>query len=179
MSKKAFLTKIIGKLLDKKGRQSVVMSVAPKKTQYALRAIYELAKQRGKGPTKISAIARAQAIPLRFLEVILSQLKGSGLVESKRGFYGGYFLARSPENISVGDILRFMQGSSSPMDCLACVSKAHCPFDGKCAFLAMWNRVNDAVFKIYDQTTIQDLLDNEFQGKGVSVGVGTTTSWEG
>ena len=155
------------------------MPVAPKKTQYALRAIYELAKQRGKGPTKISAIAEAQAIPLRFLEVILSQLKGSGLVESKRGFYGGYALARSPENITVGDILRFMQGASSPIDCLACVSKSHCPFDGKCAFLAMWNKVNEAIFEIYDQTTIQDLLDKEPRESSVSVRGSSTTTWEG
>lgn len=60
-----------------------------KKGQYALRAVYELAKRQGQGPTKISAIAEAQAIPHRFLEVILHQLKGSGLVASKRGFYGG------------------------------------------------------------------------------------------
>ena len=71
------------------------MPITPKKNQYALRAIFELAKHRGQGPKKISEIAEIQAIPLRFLEVILSQLKGSGLVESKRGFYGGYFLIRS------------------------------------------------------------------------------------
>ena len=137
------------------------MPITPKKIQYALRAIFELAKHRGKGPKKISEIAEIQAIPLRFLEVILSQLKGSGLVESKRGFYGGYYLTRSPDKISVGDVLRFMEKPASTGNCVACVSKTNCPFSGNCAFAAMWNQVNDAIFEIYDGTTILDLLNNE------------------
>jgi Rrf2 family protein len=142
------------------------MPITPKKNQYALRAIFELAKHKGKGPKKISQIAAAQAIPFRFLEVILSQLKGSGLVGSKRGFYGGYFLTRSPDHISVGDVLRYMEKPLPASHCVACVSKTNCPFSGKCAFAPMWNRVNDAIFRIYDQTTIQDLLNTEMHIHG-------------
>jgi len=137
------------------------MPITPKKNQYALRAIFELAKHQGQGPKKISEIAEVQSIPLRFLEVILSQLKGSGLVNSKRGFYGGYYLTRSPDKISVGDVLRFMDKLSGADNCPACVSKSNCPFSGNCAFAAMWNQVNDAIFDIYDGTSIQDLLNNE------------------
>jgi len=137
------------------------MPITPKKNQYALRAIFELAKHQGRGPIKISEIAGIQSIPLRFLEVILSQLKGSGLVESKRGFYGGYYLTRSPDKISVGDVLRFMDKPASSSPCAACVSSTNCPFCGNCAFASMWNQVNDAIFNIYDGTTIQDLLNNE------------------
>jgi Rrf2 family protein len=137
------------------------MPITPKKNQYALRAIFELAKHEGQGPKKISEIAEIQSIPLRFLEVILSQLKGSGLVDSKRGFYGGYFLTRSPDKISVGDVLRFMDKPSDTDRCPACVSKRNCPFCGNCAFASMWNKVNDAIFQIYDGTSIQDLLNNE------------------
>ena len=137
------------------------MAITPKKNQYALRAIFELAKQLGKGPTKISEIAETQRIPMRFLEVILSQLKASGWVESKRGFYGGYYLKSSPSDISVGDIIRFMQSSPNQVECVACISKQDCPFDGNCAFASMWNQVNDAMFKIYNETTIQDLINNE------------------
>ncbi|UCH22551.1 MAG: Rrf2 family transcriptional regulator [Deltaproteobacteria bacterium] len=133
-----------------------------KKQQYALRAVFELAKQEGKGPTKISEIAEAQAIPLRFLEVILSQLKGSGLIDSKRGFYGGYYLIKPPHKITVGDILRFLQGPEDPTHCTACISKTNCPFNNSCAFASMWKEVKDAIFKIYDQTTMQDLLDIEY-----------------
>ena len=72
------------------------------RNQYALRAIVELAKRVGSGPVKVSEIAAAQAIPRRFLEVILGQLKGSGLVTAKRGYHGGYFLLREPETITEG-----------------------------------------------------------------------------
>ena len=120
-----------------------------------------MAKHRGKGPTKISAIASAQSIPPRFLEVILSQLKGSGLVDSKRGFYGGYFLTRPPEEITVGQIFSFLLGASDPVECVACISKKNCPFDGRCAFASMWERVIRAIDSVYNQTTIQDLLENE------------------
>jgi Rrf2 family protein len=132
-----------------------------KKEQYALRAILELAKNSGKGPTKISDIAAAQAIPLRFLEVILSQLKASGFVDSKRGYYGGYYLLRSPNQITVGDVLRFMQGDEDPAHRVSCMSKAECPFNCDCAFVPMWKKLNQAVFRIYDETSFQDLLNNE------------------
>jgi len=132
-----------------------------KKNQYALRAIFELAKHNGKGPQKISEIAKAQAIPAKFLEVILNQLKGSGLVNSKRGFYGGYYLIQSPEKITVGDIMRFLEGDADTSDCVALVPETNCPFKGECAFFPMWSRIKDAIFTVYDETTIQGLLDSE------------------
>ena len=134
-----------------------------KKNQYALRAIFELAKHDGKGPQKISEIAQAQAIPVKFLEVILNQLKGSGLVDSKRGFYGGYFLVRQPEKITVGEIMRFMERNMEESKCVALVPEINCPFKGDCAFYPMWNKVKDAIYKVYDETTITDLIDNEKQ----------------
>jgi Rrf2 family protein len=163
------LTKKVGNYLDKISQEVsrlnksglFIMAITPKKNQYALRAIFELAKHRGKGPKKISEIAEVQSIPLRFLEVILGQLKGSGLVESKRGFYGGYTLTRSADKISVGEVLRFMDKPMGSENCGACVSTSNCPFSGNCAFAAMWNRVNEAIFDIYDNTTIQDLLNSE------------------
>jgi len=135
------------------------MLTPSKKGQYTLRAIYELARRKDQGPTKISTIAAAQAIPRRFLEVILNQLKGSGFVASKRGFYGGYTLAKAPDQITVGDVLRYLQRDSDVARCLACVSQKGCPFLEQCAFSALWRKVRTAVFKIYDETTMQDLLD--------------------
>jgi Rrf2 family protein len=137
------------------------MLVPPKKNQYALRAIFELAKHMDQGPVKISHIAAAQSIPLRFLEVILNQLKASGIVDSKRGFYGGYFLVKPPDQVSVGDVLRFLNRALPATDCIACVSKTSCPFDGRCAFSSMWTRVKQAAFDIYDQTSFQNLIDRE------------------
>jgi len=130
-----------------------------KKNQYAIRAIFELARQQGKGPIKISDIAEAQNIPVRFLEVILGQLKGSGLVRSKRGYYGGYELVPSPGDITVGRIMRFMQRNLEPTECFALVPETACPFIGNCSFFPMWSKIKDAIFNVYDETSIQDLLD--------------------
>ncbi len=131
------------------------------RNQYALRAIVELAKRVGAGPVKVSEIAAAQAIPRRFLEVILGQLKGSGLVTAKRGYHGGYVLLGEPKNITVGTVIRFLQGEPDPKDCQNCVFKLQCPTDPECAFASLWNRVNEAVFTIFDETTIQDLVEDE------------------
>lgn len=135
------------------------MLTPPKKGQYALRAIYELARHAGKGPIKISDIAQAQAIPRRFLEVILNQLKGSGLVESKRGFYGGYSLSKTPDKIRVGDVIRYLQKDQQEPGCLACGSGESCPFVGHCVFITLWQKVKSAAFKVFDTTTMQDLLN--------------------
>ncbi|MDA8140955.1 MAG: Rrf2 family transcriptional regulator [Desulfobacteraceae bacterium] len=142
------------------------MLTPTKKGQYALRAVYELAKRDGQGPTKISAIADAQAIPHRFLEVILHQLKGSGLVVSKRGFYGGYVLAKPPQQISVGDVLKFVQKELAIAQCVACVSQEECPFISNCAFSTLWRKVKTAAFQIYDDTTLQDLIDQQKAAMG-------------
>ncbi len=84
------------------------MLITQKKNQYAIQAIFELAKHMGKGPRKISEIAKAQKIPVRFLEVILGQLKGSGFVVSKRGFYGGFYFGLAPSTSYRVDVFRFM-----------------------------------------------------------------------
>lgn len=137
------------------------MLITQKKNQYAIRAIFELAKHMGKGPRKSSDIAKAQEIPVRFLEVILSQLKGSGFVESKRGFYGGYTLVRPPNEITVGDVLRFMSGQDETVDGMIDQSKDNFSLKVDVAFSSMMDRALEAVFDVYDQTTIQNLLDNE------------------
>jgi Rrf2 family protein len=147
-----------------------VTTITPRRNLYALRAVFELAKHSGKGPTKISEIADAQAIPVRFLEVILNRLKRSGLIDAKRGFYGGYFLTRPPDRITVADVMTFMQGPQAPTTCSACVPKAQCPYGRRCAFSAMWNRVSRAVLQVYTETTIQDLLDSDRQLHGKTGG---------
>ena len=153
--------KTVKKHIGQFGRYEIQMIRAKKSEQYALRAILELAKFKGEGPMKISEIAAAQAIPLRFLEVILGQLKGSGFVDSKRGHQGGYFLLRPPDQITVGDVLRFLEGEEDQTHKVSCMSKKECPFECDCAFVPMWRKVNAAIFKIYDETTFADLLAYE------------------
>jgi Rrf2 family cysteine metabolism transcriptional repressor len=71
------------------------------------------------------------------------------------------FWSNRPNQVSVGDVLRFLSRDQSPTDCIACVSKTSCPFDGRCAFSSMWIRVKQAAFNIYDKTSFQDLIDRE------------------
>ena len=136
------------------------------KSQYALRAIFELARRNGQGPVKIADIAEAQAIPVRFLEVILSQLKQARFVASQRGNKGGYTLTSSPEELTIGEVMQFMQGPVGPVDCVVAGSKDKCALYGNCAFLPMWEKVRTAISNIYDSTTFQDLVDQERQKNG-------------
>ena len=131
------------------------------KHKYALRAVFELAKRQPAGQAKLADIAAAQAIPQRFLEVIMAQLKGSGLVAAKRGCHGGYSLLKPPGKITVGTIFRFIDDHQNQNRCDACIAREGCPLDDNCAFKPMWDRVCQAIYAVYDQTTIQDLLDNE------------------
>lgn len=136
------------------------MSVS-QKCQYALRAVFELAKRHGPGPTTIGDIAAAQAIPPRFLELILAQLRQGGFVESRRGVHGGYLLAAAPGKLTVGQIIRFVDGPIAPVQCTIEQGQANCPLHGKCAFMGMWGRARDAISNVYDQTTFDDLLAEE------------------
>jgi Rrf2 family cysteine metabolism transcriptional repressor len=133
------------------------------KCQYAVRAMFELSRLYGRGPVRISEIADAQAIPPRFLEVILSQLKRAGFVRSRRGPEGGYLLARSPDQIKVGEIVQFMEGPLAPVACLTDKQTEACLLQGRCVFIDMWKRAAEAMSDVYDQTTFQHLVDDEIR----------------
>jgi len=131
------------------------------KCQYGLRAVFELAKHYGRGPVKIADIAQVQAIPERFLEVILGQLKQGGFVESRRGKAGGYMLARSPHGLTVGEVIRFVEGPVGPVPCVDDDTQSGCPLQGRCVFVGLWRSVERAVSQVYDNTTLQDLVEEE------------------
>jgi Rrf2 family protein len=129
--------------------------------QYALRAVFDLVKRHGSGPTTIGKIAESQAIPPRFLELILGQLRQGGFVESRRGVHGGYLLAVAPESLTVGEIIRFVEGPVAPVRCVSASKETDCPLYGQCAFMGMWSRACDAATEVYDTTTFQNLIDKE------------------
>jgi len=135
------------------------------KCQYSLRAVFELACRLGQGPVRIADIAEAQAIPLRFLEVILSQLKQGGFVESQRGVRGGYILVPRPCDLTVGSIVRFVEGPLGPVGCVREEPNTDCPLHGNCVFLSMWRKVGEAMAEIYDGTTFRDLIDDDIRRK--------------
>ncbi len=135
------------------------------KCLYAVRAIFEIAAHHPDGPVKIGHIARAQAIPQRFLEAILTQLKQAGFVESRRGKLGGYVLAKAPSAITVGDIIRAVEGRLGPVECLEEGAEERngkgCPLYGCCSFSELWQQAREALSRVYDGTTFQDLVDRE------------------
>jgi len=132
------------------------------KSLYALRAVFELAKCSDQGPKKIADIAKAQAIPQRFLETILSQLKQAGFVESCRGNDGGYVLIPSPEELTIGQVMEFIQGPVGPPGCLIDKSRVNqCPLRNNCIFRDMWKKIHDAILDVYNNTTFNDLLQKE------------------
>lgn len=120
------------------------------KGEYALQAIFDLASQRQGEPVKIAEIARRQRIPQKFLELILAGLKQGGFVESRRGAEGGYLLARSPDSITVGEVLRFVEGPAQ--------GKGKTRRKAESPFASMWQDVDRAVGQIVDRTTFGDLL---------------------
>jgi len=134
-----------------------------KKCQYGLRAIFDLCRRARRRPVKTAEIAKAQAIPRRFLEAILSQLKQAGFVASQRGNEGGYVMARSPEELTVGEVIRFIEGPIGPVGCVADDLQDKCPLYGDCVLLPMWEKVRKAILEVYDNTTFQDLVEQERQ----------------
>lgn len=130
------------------------------KCQYALRAIFELARQRPSKPTTIGQIAKAQAIPPRFLELILNELKQGGLVRSRRGVQGGYMLAVSPGELTLEKVITMVDGPIEPVKCVV-GGGSDCPLHGKCCFIEMWKRAGKAMSDVFESTTFQDLLEQQ------------------
>jgi Rrf2 family transcriptional regulator, cysteine metabolism repressor len=120
------------------------------KGEYALHAIFDLASQRPGEPIKIAEIARRQKIPQKFLELILASLKQGGFVESRRGAEGGYLLARSADSLTVGEILRFIEGAPQ--------AKGRFRRKTETPFTDLWQQVDRAVSGILDQTTFAELI---------------------
>jgi Rrf2 family cysteine metabolism transcriptional repressor len=132
------------------------------KCQYAVRAVLELAKRCGQGPVPISEIASKQAVPPRFLEIILNEMKQGGFVQSRRGVQGGYMLAMPPDKINVGQVIRFVDGPFDPVKCISeKAGKSACPLKTRCALVGLWVKAKHAIEEVYDSTTFQSLVEQE------------------
>jgi Rrf2 family cysteine metabolism transcriptional repressor len=114
------------------------------KGEYALQAIFDLAMQPPGEPVKIADIARRQKIPQKFLELILSSLKQGGFVESRRGAEGGYRLAKPADQITVGQVVSFLEGKKAQRVTAN-------------AFPEMWKRVDESVAAVLDHTSFAEL----------------------
>ena len=140
-----------------------------KKSEYGLRALLELTQLYGKETLQRQQIATRQQIPVEFLEQILLALKRAGLLASRRGIKGGYALIKSPNDITLGQVIRILDGPLAP---IACVSKTayqkcrDCPYASKprCPLQAAMGEVRNAIANILDHYTLSDFAFGHRKG---------------
>jgi Rrf2 family protein len=132
-----------------------------KKTQYALKALGYLAGKYGQGPVLIAEISKKKKIPLKFLENILLQLKQQGILDSKKGKGGGYFLAASPKTIPIANAIRIVDGPIAMLPCVSLHFYERCKDcnEKSCGLNKIMILTRDATLKVLEKKTLQDLMD--------------------
>jgi Rrf2 family protein len=129
------------------------------RTRYTIRALLHLADRYGQGPVQLSEIAERQNIPAKFLTVMLSNMRRAGLVETMRGREGGYWLAKPPEKVSYGEIVRLTRGSLGLLPCasrLAYQQCTNCITEEKCRLHRVMLMVRDETARILDGLSLAD-----------------------
>ena len=132
-----------------------------KKSKYAFRALLALARRKDSEPVLIATLAKQESIPKKFLELILLELKNTGMLQSKKGKGGGYFLAKKPEEISLGDVIRTLEGPLAPLPCVSHTAYRkckECDDEKTCGIRSIFNDVRDATAGILDGTSLVDVL---------------------
>jgi Rrf2 family protein len=140
------------------------MRTISKRTQYGLKAMLALGRRYRQKPVLIATLAEEESIPLKFLEVILLDLKGHGLLDSKKGKGGGYFLSRPPSTITLGSVIRMIEGPVAPLPCASETAFRACPECKDietCGTRIIMRQVRDAMVSVLDNTTLADLLRRE------------------
>lgn len=134
-----------------------------KRGEYALRALIHLgvAQELGRPRVQISEIAQKENIPIKFLESILVLLKEAGYLESKRGKEGGYFLARPQEAITIGDVVRHIDGPLAPIPCVSqnFYERCNCPDEAHCGLRMLMLDVRNAIASILDRYTLAQTVE--------------------
>ena len=125
------------------------------KGRYGARAAIELALKYGSGPVMVRQIAVNQDISVRYLEHILNALRASAIVRSTRGARGGYELARKPSDITLGDIIRSLEG---PLDIVPCIDENECERITECIMNCIWSDVKNAIESVIDSLTLEDMI---------------------
>jgi Rrf2 family transcriptional regulator, cysteine metabolism repressor len=127
--------------------------------EYGLRMMMDLARHYGMGPESLAEIAKHEALPPAYLEQLVGGLRKAGLVTSRHGAHGGYELAHPPSNISVGQVMRVLEGPISPMVCATeGETEISCERQTYCSANLVWERVRDSVAQALDSLTLADLV---------------------
>ncbi len=133
------------------------------KAQYAFRALTHLVHKYEQGPVLISEIAECKHIPLKFLENILLQLKNAGILESKKGKGGGYFIKHHPSKTSVAAVIRIVDGPIAMLPCVSLYFYQHCKNcdEHNCGLHTIMEEVRDATLAILENKTLQNLIEEK------------------
>ena len=143
-----------------------------KRTKYALKALQYLALQPREKCILISEVSDKEGIPKKFLEAILLELKNNGILQSKKGKLGGYFLARRPKQVSVGEVMRIMEGPIALLPCASHTGYARCEEcrdENLCGIRMVMKEARDATAKILDGTTLADVVE-KVEGAKIKTG---------
>ncbi len=127
------------------------------KGRYGLRAIVDLAVHEKDGQVSLNSVAARQGLSENYLEQLFSSLKKSGLVKSIRGAQGGYLLAKPAAKITVGDVLRSLEGTLCPVECIDLDIPSSCERSDTCVTATVWTKLRDAIDEVVDSITIADL----------------------
>ena len=139
-----------------------------KKAKYGLLAMIQLARAESNRPVLISTMAKQGAIPRKFLELILLELKRKGILRSKRGKGGGYSLARPPELIRLGTILRILDGPLAPLPCVSETAYERCDEckdEKTCGIRTVMKEARDSMALILDNTTLAEIAETKQKAK--------------
>jgi Rrf2 family transcriptional regulator, cysteine metabolism repressor len=129
------------------------------KSRYGLRAMFELAMNFGKGPLSLKTIATRQQVSDQFLDQLFIQFRKAGLAKSIRGAQGGYELAKHPSDITVGNIIRALDGPMALVACLDESGAGECGKQGACITRIIWQKVQESMSCCLDSMTLQGMLD--------------------
>ncbi|BAL82589.1 putative Rrf2 family transcriptional regulator [Selenomonas ruminantium subsp. lactilytica TAM6421] len=133
------------------------------KGRYSVTALYELARHYGEGPVSLKSVAQSQGLSENYLEQLMVPLRRGGLVQSIRGAQGGYMLAKSPTEITIGAIITTVEGPIAVVDCLlaeAGAAEQKCAKACGCVTRGVWEQVCDSISQVLENITLQTLLDN-------------------
>ena len=133
------------------------------RTRYGTRALLELALHYGEGTMFLKDIARRQQISLPYLEHLIAPLIAGGIIRSAKGPKGGISLAREPEDIKLGEIIRLLEGSIAPVECVD--NPKVCRRSGACAARDVWSLLKDAMDEVLEATTLRDLAEQQREKK--------------
>lgn len=121
--------------------------------------MFQLALHYGEGPIPLNNVAQEQKISENYLEQLVATLKKNGFLESVRGAQGGYYLSKSPSEITVGNILRALEGDIAPADCVIDGDDINCERAEYCVTKLVWEKIRDSIDDVVDSITLQDMID--------------------